>query len=603
MKHLHFVQSLEPLQGGGLGRAALELHDQLRRRGEGSTLAATRSQDFTESWPGVLQYERTGPQPLYFARGLAAHARRLVEACDVVHGHGLYVAPNALFGREAARTNRPLVYHVHGFFEPWILNRSHWKKRLVHRLFEDSNFRRARLWRALTMREADQIRAQGITAPIVVAANGIDTLPFDTYAGASAPRQRKRAVFLGRLHPKKGLDLLLPAWAALARETHDWELVIAGPDEGGYAAEVRSLIDRFDLAGQVHMPGPLWGDAKTALLKSADLFLLPSYSEGFSVAILEAMACSVPVLATDACNFPELAREGGGWECAPEADAVRETLRQALHASDDERSERGRAGRRLLDERYTWPSIASQIGEACRLYCADGDVAMQRKEKMKTEKRMNRDAEPAPESQASVDNRMRGGAPDYQRIAQYDQSWYSRGRPAAMVLLWFGVQATVFRFSPHFADGFRAGILRAFGARVGKRVKIRPSVRITYPWRLSVGDDVWIGEEAYLHSLEDITLGNDVVVSQRSFLCTGSHDHRRTGFDLIVKPIRIEAQAWIAAEVFVGPGVCVGRGSVLSARSVAMRNVPAGMLCAGHPLRIIGPRLSGSEEPSLARAA
>lgn len=370
MKHLHFVQSLEPLQGGGLGRAALELHLEFLKLGAASRLVATRSRAFVESWPGCTQHRRLGRQKPFYARALHRRAPALVAEADVIHGHGLYMATNWLIGGQVRKQRKALVYHVHGLFEPWILNRSKGKKRLAHWLFENANFRHAGLWRALTMTEADQIRAQGIRGPIVVAPNGIDLTPFSLPAKAEADRDRLRLLFLGRIHPKKGLDLLVPAWGQLAQTFRDWDLYIAGPDEGGYKSGIASLARQLHVRSSVHFLDTVVGDQKVVLLQSADVFVLPSYSEGFAVAILEAMACRLPVVATTACHFPELATEGGGWECDPTVASLGRALRAALSASGSERVHRGEAGRRLVEKRFTSAIIARTVLDACEQHFA-----------------------------------------------------------------------------------------------------------------------------------------------------------------------------------------------------------------------------------------
>jgi glycosyltransferase involved in cell wall biosynthesis len=369
MRHLHFVQSLEPLQGGGLGRAAFELHESLLNRGLQSALVATTSEAQADLLPSTRQYPRKGPDKAFFAPALAREASQWVGNCDVVHGHGFYVATNWLFGQEARRQRKALVYHPHGFFEPWILRRSKWKKRVAHALFETRNFASVRLWRALTGKEADQIRAQGMSAPIVVAPNGIRLEPFDNIPASHKTKARRRLLFLGRLHPKKGIDLLLQAWAKMRSHHPDWEIVVAGPDEDGHLATLREIVSRLDLHQSVSFPGAVTGAEKVALLKSADLFALTSYSEGFSVAVLEAMACRLPVLLTTPCNFPELTQEGGGWQCEANVDDVERSLRLALEATEEEREQRGAVGRKLVEERYTWAAIAGEILAACERHC------------------------------------------------------------------------------------------------------------------------------------------------------------------------------------------------------------------------------------------
>jgi glycosyltransferase involved in cell wall biosynthesis len=373
--HLHFVQSIEPLQGGGLGRAAVELHQAFARAGTTSRLVTTcggRAQAPDD--PSITEFVRSGPSMVYHAPGLRRSAPALVGTSEVVHAHGLYTAVNWALGAAARKLERPLVYHVHGFFEPWILDRSKLRKRLVHVLFENANFEHARLWRALTSKEADQIRAQGITAPVVVAANGIDLSALDVRSeaidgSAHARKSRRRMLFLARLHPKKGLGMLVPAWAKLGQAVKDWELVIAGPDELGHLAEVQALVRRHGLEERVRFTGSVTGAEKIALLRSADVFVLPSHSEGFSVAILEAMASRVPVAATYACNFPELENEAGGWLCEPDTDAVSMMLLRAVSCPDDELRERGQAARRLVETRFTWPSISKLVLDACAEHC------------------------------------------------------------------------------------------------------------------------------------------------------------------------------------------------------------------------------------------
>ncbi len=353
-----------------MGRAALALHLSFRANGTKSALLSTAKEASLDETDRVYQLRRAGLEKMFWSTDLAAFASRKLVPGTVVHGHGFYSALNFVVGRMARKRQLPLVCHVHGIFEPWILSRSRWKKRIAHWLFEDANYRHARLWRALHAKEADQIRARGITAPIVIAPNGINLADYDDDAHQTpAKTGRQRMLFLARIHPKKGLDLLIPAWARLANLRKDWELVIVGPDEGGYKAAVEKLIRDCGVADSVSLHGVVSGSAKTAMLKSADVFILPSYSEGFSVAILEAMACRVPVLATDACNFPELAKCGAGWECMATPESLESALREAFLSSGQERIERGLSGRRLIEQHYSESVIAKTVLDACAQHC------------------------------------------------------------------------------------------------------------------------------------------------------------------------------------------------------------------------------------------
>ena len=173
-----------------------------------------------------------------------------------------------------------------------------------------------------------------------------------------------------------------------------------------------------------------------------------------------------------------------------------------------------------------------------------------------------------------------------------------RGRPGWYVQLWWLVQALLFRPSPQVLYGWRRWLLRRFGARVGRGVLIRPSVRITYPWKLSIGDHAWIGDHVELYTLGEITIGAHAVVSQRCYLCTGSHDSTRVTFDIDAKPIAIGEQAWLATDVFVAPGVEIGAGTVVGARSSVFKSLPGGVIARGTPAAAVRER-GRVEDPSL----
>jgi putative colanic acid biosynthesis acetyltransferase WcaF len=166
-----------------------------------------------------------------------------------------------------------------------------------------------------------------------------------------------------------------------------------------------------------------------------------------------------------------------------------------------------------------------------------------------------------------------------------------RGRSGFTVQLWWLVQATLFRGSPQLLYGFRRWLLRLFGAQIGKGVIIRPSVAIPYPWKLKIGDHSWIGDNAVLYTFAEITIGKDVVISQKSYLCAGTHDYRSPSFDIQAFPIVIEDEAWVAADVFVAPGVTIGKGTVVGSRSAVFTSLPSMMVCVGSPARPVHARV------------
>jgi len=160
-----------------------------------------------------------------------------------------------------------------------------------------------------------------------------------------------------------------------------------------------------------------------------------------------------------------------------------------------------------------------------------------------------------------------------------------RGRAAVVVQLWWLVQGTLFGLSPQFMYGWRNWLLRLFGAKVGKGVLIRPSVKTTYPWKVCIGDFAWVGDDVVLYSLGEIEVGANAVVSQRSYLCAAGHSFTKPDFPIYDKKVVIGAQAWLATDVFVAPGVTVGEGAVVGARSSVFSDMPAGMVCFGNPCK------------------
>jgi putative colanic acid biosynthesis acetyltransferase WcaF len=168
-------------------------------------------------------------------------------------------------------------------------------------------------------------------------------------------------------------------------------------------------------------------------------------------------------------------------------------------------------------------------------------------------------------------------------LSRYDASEFDRGAPVWKEALWRLCQGFFFQALWHVPSAVRVFWLRTFGARIGKGVVIRAGVNVHFPWRLALGDHVWIGEEVMILSLADVSIGSNVCLSQRSFLCTGSHDFHGTTFDLITRPIRVEDGCWIAAQAFIGPGVTLGKGSVVSAGSVVLESIPPKGRVRGNP--------------------
>lgn len=169
------------------------------------------------------------------------------------------------------------------------------------------------------------------------------------------------------------------------------------------------------------------------------------------------------------------------------------------------------------------------------------------------------------------------------QLAGYTTGDFQRGAPAWKEALWVAAKCVFFLNPLPWPSALRVALLRAFGAKIGRGVVVRAQVNITFPWRLEVGDHVWFGEEVLVLSLAPVRIASHVCLSQRAFLCTGSHRFETPGFDLVTRPITIHERSWIAAQVFVGPGVEIGPDSMVAAGSSVTKTVPPRVLAQGNP--------------------
>jgi len=173
------------------------------------------------------------------------------------------------------------------------------------------------------------------------------------------------------------------------------------------------------------------------------------------------------------------------------------------------------------------------------------------------------------------------------QLKGYTTGGFDRGAPLWKEMLWVAVKCLIFQTAVPWPSALRVTLLRIFGARIGERVVVRANVNITFPWRLTVGDDVWFGDDVVVLSLAPVVIESSVCISQRAFLCTGSHAFQSATFDLLVKPIFVRSGSWIAAQAFIAPGVEVGADSLVSAGSVVFAAVPPRTMVQGNPAQVV----------------
>jgi putative colanic acid biosynthesis acetyltransferase WcaF len=177
------------------------------------------------------------------------------------------------------------------------------------------------------------------------------------------------------------------------------------------------------------------------------------------------------------------------------------------------------------------------------------------------------------------------------QLQQYDNSWYQPGGTALKRLLWYYTNAWLFTTAWLPLSGVKVWLLRCFGARVGKRVVIKPRVNIKYPWHLQIGNDVWIGEQVWIDNLTTVRIGDNVCISQQALLISGNHHYGKVGFDLMVHPITLHNGVWIGAQAVVVGGVTCGEHSVLTLRSVATKDLLPQGIYSGHPAQWVKQRV------------
>jgi glycosyltransferase involved in cell wall biosynthesis len=305
-------------------------------------------------------------RPRFWKRSTALHAALMaqVPSYDVVHIHSLYLFHNWAAASACQRAGIPYIVRPHGLLDPYIRRRHRARKLVMERAFQNQALRQAAAIHYTAELEREISTPYACGAPPVVIPLGVDI------ADASAPRTTLQtkypqlagktvALFLSRIHRKKGLDLLIPALAK-ARQAHpDLHLVLAGPDDG-VLGEVEKLIARHELNAHVTITGMLQGADKTAAFAGADFFVLPSYSENFAIAAVEAMAHGLPVIISDQVNIhPDVTAAGAGIVIPCAIDPLAQAL--ATLAGSAERKAIGTRARALADSKYSWAAIGRAL--------------------------------------------------------------------------------------------------------------------------------------------------------------------------------------------------------------------------------------------------
>ena len=367
------TDSLSP-SAGGLFESVRLPANKLANRGARVTVYGVRNSSFEasrSSWqgPSVEAFAHIGPRQLAMSPDML---RRVLGAeHDVLHLHGVWQFPSFVTLRWRKRTGRPTIVSPRGMLDPWALRRSSLRKALVRTFYEDANLQGATAIHALNASEAASIRAFGLTNPIAIIPNGVDLIapgPLPPMPDYMVGDERKVLLFLGRLHPKKGIRELITAWVRLqtlsSHVAKGWRLVIAGWDDGGLGEALKSEVAANQFNGHVTFTGALHGVVKTAALAHASAFVLPSRSEGMPMAILEAWSHRLPVFMTKECNLAAAFKSNAAIEIMTDPEAMAATFAECLQ--NTERLRRiGILGHDFVERAFTWDRV---VADMIRLY-------------------------------------------------------------------------------------------------------------------------------------------------------------------------------------------------------------------------------------------
>jgi glycosyltransferase involved in cell wall biosynthesis len=385
-----FVLSCLADHFGGPVTVVKGLGSALARSGHNiSYWATTGSHEQAQSTPvpGSHTYETNWPHRWYRSRALARGLRTDLPSIDMLHVNGFWPHPVYMSSRLAHKSGTPYILCPSGALEPWRLRstRFKWlKKEAYLRSIGKSVMKCSACLHACSAQEAEHFRRAGHDGPVAIIPNGIDISEFTAADGDEAhmhwPDLRGRPVvlFLSRLSPEKGLDLLIRTWAELVRRRAHREaiLMIAGPDDRGYRKTVEAMIEKNALQRRIVMSGMIRGRGKAALLRRADVLVLPSYSENFGIVVAEALACGTPVITTTGTPWNQLQSLDAGRWVAPEASELAGALRELLDMPESQRQAMGQRGRKLVEQHYTWDKVVGKFLTVCDCILRGGAVPL-----------------------------------------------------------------------------------------------------------------------------------------------------------------------------------------------------------------------------------
>jgi glycosyltransferase involved in cell wall biosynthesis len=316
-----------------------------------------------------------GPQAYKYAPNMCASLESFRP--DVIHVHGLWMYSSWVALKFANKLNCPLILSPRGMLDGWALQNSAWKKKIMSLLQENRFLRRVDCFHALNQSEMDSIRALGYQQSICVIPNGTYLLSDSEVASREEDKSKKRLIFIGRIHPKKGIPNLLEAWAKLqkanASALKEWVLEIYGWDDGNHLEGYLKLADELEICETVTWPGSVYGADKAEVLREAHAFILPSFSEGLPMSVVEAWAYGLPVIMTPECNLPEGFSAGAAIRVSTAIEDISTGLLELVSMDPSAYSEMSQAARRLAEASFSWDEQVRRLAEVYRWVLRRGE--------------------------------------------------------------------------------------------------------------------------------------------------------------------------------------------------------------------------------------
>lgn len=348
--------------GGGVMESLCSLSNELQTSGKVDLFIGGGGSPLTEAEQARYDVKNASNFPVQKV-GPLLRSRELENALqsqapDIIHAHTVWGLATRTLSK--LQPNCPYIVSVHGMLEPWTMDQQRWRRRIAWYAWVGNVLRRANCLHALCDAEKQSFRRQGLVNPVAIIPNGID-LPQRSAYNAAGP-----IVFLGRIHPKKGIRELLHAW-----EDGMPQLDIAGWDDGGHEQELRELLAEKQLTN-VRFIGSAYGEEKSKLLRGASAIILASHSEGLPMAILEGWSYGVPVIMTDECHLPDGFAANAALRITTDPESIRSVVQRFASLDVAEKSAIGDNGRSLVERKFTWETIAEQFNSVYRWLLGSG---------------------------------------------------------------------------------------------------------------------------------------------------------------------------------------------------------------------------------------